>query len=140
MGLSEHPHGSMKRNDDASYFLLKGLNKVEIETALYYSAFNLIRVIKILGVPRILELLEASSDSFIHSLIKRLLLSKQSLFCFRTVSPPWDNICDLLISCQLFVTFSWWELLVFIHTLIDWKSNRLTLAVITFYRFLSYNY
>ena len=87
MGLSEHPHGSMKRNDDASYFLLKGLNKVEIETALYYSAFNLRRVIKILGVPRILELLEASSDSFIHSLIKRLLLSKQSLFFFRTVSP-----------------------------------------------------
>ena len=97
MGLSEHPHGSMKRNDDVSYFLLKGLNKVEIETALYYSAFNLIRVIKILGVPRILELLEASSDSFIHSLIKRLLLSKQSLFFFRTVSP---HVCVLQTSCQ----------------------------------------
>ena len=84
MGLSEHPHGSMKRNDDASYFLLKGLNKVEIETALYYSAFNLRRVIKILGVPRILELLKTSSNSFIHSLIKRLLLLKQSLLSFQT--------------------------------------------------------
>ena len=98
MGLSEHPHGSMKRNDDASYFLLKGLNKVEIETALYYSAFNLRRVIKILGVTRILELLEVSSDPFIHSLIKRLLLSKQSLLSFQTVSPPWCVVCDLLTS------------------------------------------
>ena len=67
MGLSEHPHGSMKRNDDASYFLLKSLDKVEIETALYYSAFNLRKVIKILGVPRILELLECSSISFRQS-------------------------------------------------------------------------
>ena len=87
MGLSEHPHGSMKRNDDASYFLLKGLDKVEIETTLYYSVFNLRRVIKILGVPRIIELLKTSSDSFRHSLIKRLLLSKQSLLSFQTASP-----------------------------------------------------
>lgn len=54
MGTSEHVHGSMKRWDDASYFLLRTKDKVEIEAALYYSVFNMRRVTNILGVSTLL--------------------------------------------------------------------------------------
>ena len=58
MGTSEHPHGTMKRSDNASYFLLKGKEKVNGEMALYYIGYNLRRMINLLGIEKIKEILE----------------------------------------------------------------------------------
>jgi len=53
--LAEHPFGTMKRGMDQGYFLLKGLAKVRGEFSLTTLAYNLKRVIHLLGVPRLLE-------------------------------------------------------------------------------------
>jgi len=55
--LSEHPYGTMKRAMDQGYFLLKGLRKVRGEFSLTALAYNLKRVLNIVGVPRLLEAL-----------------------------------------------------------------------------------
>jgi transposase len=55
--LSEHPFGTMKRGMDQGYFLLKGLRKVRGEFSLTVLAYNLKRVLNIVGVPRLLEAL-----------------------------------------------------------------------------------
>lgn len=55
--LAEHPFGTMKRGMDQGYFLLKGLGKVRGEFSLTVLAYNLKRVLNIVGVPRLLEAL-----------------------------------------------------------------------------------
>jgi transposase len=55
--LSEHPFGTMKRGMDQGYFLLKGLRKVRGEFSLTALAYNLKRVLTIVGVPRLLDAL-----------------------------------------------------------------------------------
>ena len=55
--LSEHPYGTMKRGMDQGYFLLKGLRKVRGEFSLTSLAYNLKRVITIVGVPQLLAAL-----------------------------------------------------------------------------------
>ena len=52
--LSEHPFGTMKRGMDQGYFLLRGLEKVKAEFSLTVLAYNLKRVIRIVGVPQLL--------------------------------------------------------------------------------------
>ena len=52
--LAEHPFGTIKRGMDAGYFLLRGLEKVRTEMSLTILAYNLKRVINILGVPKLL--------------------------------------------------------------------------------------
>lgn len=49
-GLVEHPFGTIKRAMDAGYFLLKGKQKVSIEMGITVLAYNMKRVINILGV------------------------------------------------------------------------------------------
>ncbi len=53
----EHPYGTMKWTWDGYYFLLKGLKKVRGEFSLMTLAYNLRRVIKLLGVECLLEAL-----------------------------------------------------------------------------------
>jgi transposase len=55
--LSEHPFGTMKRAMDQGYFLLKGLRKVRGEFSLTVLAYNLKRVMNLVGIPRLLEAL-----------------------------------------------------------------------------------
>ena len=55
--LAEHPFGTMKRAMDQGYFLLKGLTKVRGEFSLTVLAYNLKRVINLVGVPRLLDAL-----------------------------------------------------------------------------------
>ena len=55
--LSEHPFGTMKRAMDQGYFLLKGLRKVQGEFSLTVLAYNLKRVLNLVGVPRLLDAL-----------------------------------------------------------------------------------
>lgn len=53
--LAEHPFGTIKRAMNQGYFLMRGLNKVRTEMSLTILAYNLKRVINILGVKRMLE-------------------------------------------------------------------------------------
>ena len=57
--MVEHPFGTIKRSDDASYFLLRGLAKVGGEFSLMAFAYNLRRVINVLSVPALLTALRA---------------------------------------------------------------------------------
>lgn len=70
MSTSEHCHGTMKRADDCSYFLLKGKNKVNGEMALYYTASNIRRAINMVGAPKMLEELTKETCNSAKSMIK----------------------------------------------------------------------
>jgi hypothetical protein len=53
--IVEHPFGTLKRAMDASYCLTKGLRNVTGELSLTFLAYNLKRVINILGCKKIME-------------------------------------------------------------------------------------
>lgn len=55
--LVEHPFGTMKRGDDGSYFLLRGLTNVRGEFSLMALAYNLRRAMAVVGVPKLLAAL-----------------------------------------------------------------------------------
>ena len=55
--LVEHPFGTLKRGMDMGYFLLRGLERVGGEFSLSILAFNLKRVINIVGAECLLEVL-----------------------------------------------------------------------------------
>ena len=55
--LVEHPFGTIKRAWNQGYFLTRGLENVRAEMSLTILAYNLKRVMKILGVPRMTEAL-----------------------------------------------------------------------------------
>jgi transposase len=48
--IVEHPFGTIKHSMDQGYFLMRGLPKVRAEMSLSVLAYNIKRVIKILGV------------------------------------------------------------------------------------------
>lgn len=53
--LSEHPFGTIKRAMDQGYMLLKGLDKVRAEFSLTVLAYNMKRVMNILGVKHLVK-------------------------------------------------------------------------------------
>jgi len=53
----EHPYGTVKRWNDGSYTLLKGKLKVSADIALMFLAYNMKRVINILGIRKLIELM-----------------------------------------------------------------------------------
>ena len=55
--IVEHPFGTIKRSMDSAYCLLKGIDNVSGEFALTFLAYNMKRVINILGVPTLMEVL-----------------------------------------------------------------------------------
>ena len=55
--LAEHPFGTIKRAMNQGYFLMRGLTKVRTEMSLTILAYNLKRVINILGVRKMVEAL-----------------------------------------------------------------------------------
>ena len=57
--IVEHPFGTVKRNMDAGYCLTKGLWNVSGEFSLAFLAYNLKRVINIIGVKRLILALSA---------------------------------------------------------------------------------
>lgn len=59
--IVEHPFGTVKRGLDAYYFLTRGKFSVTAEMSLSYLAYNLKRVINVLGVEEILKRLEERS-------------------------------------------------------------------------------
>jgi hypothetical protein len=57
--LAEHPFGTMKRAFNQGYVLLKGLRKVRGEVGFTMLAYNMRRVINILGVGALIGLIKA---------------------------------------------------------------------------------
>ena len=55
----EHPFGTIKRGWDGSYFLMKGLRNVRGEFSLAVLAYNIRRVLNLLGVECLLEVLRS---------------------------------------------------------------------------------
>lgn len=53
--LVEHPFGTIKRAMNQGYFLMRGLSKVGAETSLTILAYNLKRVINIVGMRKMME-------------------------------------------------------------------------------------
>ena len=58
--LVEHPYGTIKNWMGSTHFLMKGLANVQAEMSLHVLTYNLRRAINILGVPRIMEQLQAA--------------------------------------------------------------------------------
>lgn len=58
MCLSEHPFGTIKRAMGATYFLLRGIQKVAGEFALFCLGYNLERAKNLLGFQKMMELME----------------------------------------------------------------------------------
>ena len=53
--IVEHPFGTIKRNMDAGYCLLKGIAKVTAEFSLIYLTYNLKRAINIMGSKKLID-------------------------------------------------------------------------------------
>ena len=53
--LVEHPFGTMKRGMNQGYFLLRGLKKVTTEMSLTVLCYNLKRVVKIMGIEKMIR-------------------------------------------------------------------------------------
>jgi hypothetical protein len=68
--LVEHPFGTLKRAMDQRYLLLRGKNKVSMEIAMSVMAYNMKRVLSIVGVPKLLEVLK---NACIHANISKML-------------------------------------------------------------------
>ena len=58
--LVEHPYGTIKYWMGSTHFLMKRLPNVRAEMSLHVLAYNLRRAINVLGVPKILEQLQAA--------------------------------------------------------------------------------
>jgi transposase len=58
--LVEHPYGTIKHWMGSTHFLMRQLQNVQAEMSLHVLAYNLRRAINILGVPKILEQLQAA--------------------------------------------------------------------------------
>jgi transposase len=58
--LAEHPYGTIKHWMGSTHFLMKGLANVQAEMSLHVLAYNMKRAIRVLGVPAILEYLQAA--------------------------------------------------------------------------------
>jgi hypothetical protein len=53
--LSEHPFGTIKRGFDQGYMLTRGMNKVRAEISLSVLAYNIKRVINIIGLKKLIS-------------------------------------------------------------------------------------
>jgi transposase len=59
--LAEHPFGTIKRAMDQGYFLMKGIKKVTTEISFTVLAYNLKRVINIMGVEKMITSMQAAT-------------------------------------------------------------------------------
>lgn len=62
--IVEHPFGTVKRGWGLSYFLTRGLASVKTEASLAFLAYNMKRIINILGVKEIIKRLKGDFYSF----------------------------------------------------------------------------
>jgi hypothetical protein len=57
--MAEHPFGTLKMRMGATHFLMKRLPKVAIEMALHVLAYNLTRVMNIMGIQPLMAAMRA---------------------------------------------------------------------------------
>lgn len=81
--LVEHPFGTVKRALDGGYFLVRTRRKVRAEVALLFLAYDLKRVVKVLGFREIMARLEA----FSHALLRAFSRLTFHPACF-PLNPP----------------------------------------------------
>ncbi|MCL1855990.1 MAG: IS1182 family transposase, partial [Clostridia bacterium] len=55
MQVSEHPFGTLKWYDGYHYFLCKGTEMVEAETAMAYLSYDFRRAFTLLGVAKLID-------------------------------------------------------------------------------------
>ncbi len=58
----EHPYATIKHWMGSTHFLMKRLPNVQTEMSLHVLAYNLRRAINVLGVPKIIERLQAACE------------------------------------------------------------------------------
>ena len=77
--LVEHPFGTIKRPMGQDYFLMRGKEKVRGETSLTLLAYNLKRVIKLLGVDKLITVLAKQNlkKSFANDLFRLFALQQK---------------------------------------------------------------
>jgi transposase len=90
---AEHPFGTLKMRMGATHFLMKRLPKVATEMALHVLAYNLTRVMNIMGIQPLMAAIRAqdpkrtSTDSFccdaVHSVVDRV----RRWFSARKINP-----------------------------------------------------
>jgi len=66
--LTEHIFGTMKRNFNQGYFLMKGIDKVGGEMGLTVLAYNIRRVLNILGVDDLITVVKGKSNKIFNNL------------------------------------------------------------------------
>jgi hypothetical protein len=74
--LVEHPFGTIKRSFNQGYVLMKGLRKVGAELSLTILAYNIKRVINIVGMKKLIESVERNSLSFFYRLTVFIKIQK----------------------------------------------------------------
>lgn len=89
--MNEHVFGIIKRQWGFDHTLMKGLKKVDAETGLIFTAYNLRRVINLMGIKKFLRKLRRRSRGFIFGLYRALTsgflkLRPQLLFPMKTFS------------------------------------------------------
>lgn len=84
--MVEHPFGTIKRSWGYTYFLLRGLEKVDGEAALFFLTYNLRRSMSILGVPELIQRLQAAIFQFFCLSMQE----SRSQGCFRSPA-PWSS-------------------------------------------------
>jgi transposase len=91
-GLVEHPFGTIKQWMDQRYFLMRGKENVSGEFALTVLAYNLKRVLNILGVTKMLEM--------IASVAKDASLLGQPVFAYFSLFPSCKSLIKVIGPSQ----------------------------------------
>ena len=78
--LVEHPFGTIKRHMNGSYFLLRTLDKVRGETALFCLAYNIKRAFKVLGFKDIMAKLDALNARICYFILFDAFFWRKAMF------------------------------------------------------------
>jgi transposase len=89
--LVEHPFGTLKWSMNHQYFLLRGKLKVGGEMAMSVLAYNMKRVINILGIPKLIELMKKKMEN-VQKGVLRAVYSSYARFCLQL--RVWTERCD----------------------------------------------
>ena len=89
--LVEHPFGTMKRTFDQGYMLMRGLEKVGAEISLTVLAYNIKRVINIVGLDRLSGMVRTEMNKNPSTQINGKVI------CAKTVECP-DKYSNLLLT------------------------------------------
>ncbi|MFQ6052328.1 MAG: transposase, partial [Candidatus Hydrothermarchaeota archaeon] len=87
--LTEHIFGTMKRNFNQGYFLMRGIDKVGGEMALTVLAYNIRRVLNIIDPDRLIAIMRVTSKRIFNNLEDIFTNLRHILLKFRDLSFWW---------------------------------------------------